>query len=112
MHMQNNQLKEPFQYEKIPLDTIDVKKERKARNTAGTIKRIWSYLAREKGKLLLVIFMVLISSAMALLGPFMIGMAVDDFIEPRQSSGLVTVIIWLFIIYVLHSLSIFLQNFW
>jgi ATP-binding cassette subfamily B protein len=110
--MQNNQLKEPFQYEKIPLDTIDVKKERKARNTAGTIKRIWSYLAREKGKLLLVIFMVLISSAMALLGPFMIGMAVDDFIVTRQSSGLVTVIIWLFIIYVLHSLSIFLQNFW
>src|SRR5690625_849446 len=69
--MQSNQLKEPFQYEKIPLDTINIKKERKAKNTTGTIKRIWSYLAREKVKLILVIIMVLISSAMALLGPFM-----------------------------------------
>lgn len=110
--MQSNQMKEPFQYEKIPLDTINVKKDRKARNTAGTIKRVWSYLARERIKLLLVIFMVMISSAMALLGPFMIGMAVDDFIVTRQTTGLVTLIIWLFIIYVMHSLSIFLQNFW
>ncbi|MFA1818916.1 ABC transporter ATP-binding protein [Virgibacillus oceani] len=110
--MQNNQMKEPFQYEKIPLDKINVKKERKARNTAGTIKRIWSYLARQKAKLLMVIFMVLISSAMALLGPFMIGMAVDDYIVSRESAGLVTLIIWLSIVYLLHSLSIFLQNFW
>src|SRR5690625_3718736 len=112
MHMQSNQMKEPFQYEKIPLDTINIKKERKAKNTVGTIKRVWSYLARERVKLLLVIFMVMISSAMALLGPFMIGMAVDEFIVTRQSSGLLTLIIWLFIIYALHSLSIFLQNFW
>ncbi len=110
--MQSNQLKEPFQYEKIPLDTININKERKAKNAAGTIKRIWSYLSREKFRLILVILMVLISSAMALLGPFLIGMAVDDFIVTRESTGLVTLIIWLFIVYVLHSVSIFLQNFW
>ncbi|WBX79950.1 ABC transporter ATP-binding protein [Virgibacillus salarius] len=110
--MRNNQLKQPFQYEKIPIDTIQVTSNKKAKDTAGTIKRIWAYLAREKVKLTLIILMVIASSSLSLLGPYMIGMAVDDFIVTKESAGLAALLIWLVFIYLFHSLAIFLQNFW
>ncbi len=52
----------------------------RAKNWSGTLLRIWNYLALRKAKLTLVLFMVVISSALALLGPYLIGVAVDDFI--------------------------------
>jgi len=110
--MPSNPWKEPFQYKKIPLESITTDKRKRAKNTTGTVKRIWSYLAREKIKLTLVILMVLISSAMALLGPYMIGMAIDDFIVTKQSAGLGMLLLWLIVIYIAHSVSIFMQNFW
>lgn len=110
--MLSKQLKQPFQYEKIPVSSVAAHKKKRAQDTVGTIQRIWSYLAKEKGKLTLVILMVIASSALGLVGPFMIGMAVDDFIVAKQTTGLVTLLIWLAIIYLLHSLSIFLQNYW
>lgn len=113
--MSTNQFKQPFQYEKIPIDTItydDQHDQDKASNMFATVKRIWSYLAREKYKLLLVIFMVVLSSGLSLLGPYMVGMAIDDFIVTKQSAGLGLLLIFLVLIYFGHSLSIFLQNFW
>lgn len=113
--MSINHFKEPFQYEKIPLNKLPkerIKKKRNTKDTAGTVKRIWSYLAREKRKLTLVILMVLISSGLSLLGPFMVGTAIDNYIEKKQSAGLGILLVWLVFIYLFHSLSIFLQNFW
>ncbi|GGK04950.1 putative ABC transporter ATP-binding protein YfiC [Lentibacillus kapialis] len=114
--MHTNGFKQPFQYKKIPIDDLRArqKKEKtdRARNTSGTVKRIWAYLAREKGMLLSVILMVIISSAMSLAGPFMVGKAVDDFIVTKEPSGLGMLLVWLLLIYVLHSLSVFLQNYW
>lgn len=110
--MQNSRLKQPFQYKRIPLDNISKDNKRRAKNTAGTIKRIWSYLAREKAKLITVILMVIISSGLALLGPYMIGMAIDDFIVTKESAGLGMLLVWLVVIYFFHSASIFLQNYW
>lgn len=112
MRMQNNQFKQPFQYKKISIESVSDQKKQRAENMTGTIKRIWSYLAQEKGKLFLVILMVLISSSMALLGPFMVGMAIDDFIVTKQATGLGMLLVWLIVIYISHSLSIFLQNYW
>lgn len=109
--MSSSQLKQPFQYEKITL-TSSSNKEKRAKNTFGTIKRIWTYLAEEKWKLTLVIFMVLMSSSLGLLGPFLVGMAIDDFIVTKQSAGLLLLIGWLLLIYLFHSGAIFLQNYW
>ncbi len=112
MHERSHPLKAPFQYEKIPIGRIHTGQKKRAKDTAGTVKRIWSYLAREKAKLGLVILMVLISAAMALLGPYMIGMAIDDFIVTKQSAGLGMLVVWLIIVYIAHSVSIFMQNYW
>ncbi|MUK88041.1 ATP-binding cassette domain-containing protein [Ornithinibacillus sp. L9] len=111
--MSIKQLKEPFQYKKIPIENIsDEIKQKRARNTAGTIKRIWSYLAREKAKLWLVILMVVMSSGLSLLGPFMVGMAIDDYIVEKEVAGLGTLVVGLLVVYLFHSLSIFMQNYW
>lgn len=107
-----NKLKQPFQYQRIPLENIDKKDKKRAKNTMGTIKRIWSYMAKEKGKLLLVILMVIASSGLALLGPYLIGMAIDDFIVTKKSAGLGMLLIGLLVVYLFHSLSLFLQNYW
>lgn len=110
--MSNSQLKQPFQYKKIPLDQVDIQNEKRAKNTWQTIQRIGTYLMKDKGKLMLVILMVIASSGLGLLGPYLIGMAIDDFIVTKQSAGLLTLIIWLILIYIGHSTAIFLQNFW
>src|SRR5690625_5349598 len=73
--MSSSQLKQPFRYEKIALDFNKARKEKRAKNTAGTIRRLSTYLATEKWKLLLVILMVLASSSLGLLGPYLVGMA-------------------------------------
>src|SRR5690625_2806620 len=114
--MSIKQIKQPFQYEKIPLDlktnNRDKKDTDKSVHTFQTVKRIWSYLAREKWKLTLVVLMVVLSSAMSLLRPFLVGKAVDDFIKVKEATGLPTLLIGLVIVYFLHSLSVFLQNYW
>src|SRR5690625_2930614 len=113
--MPNKQIKQPFQYEKIPLDLKIKKRDKndtdKSVHTFQTVKRIWSYLAREKWKLTLVVLMVVLSSAMSLLGPFLVGKAVDDFIKVKESTGLLTLLFGLLIVYFILYLSDFFLNY-
>ena len=110
--MSSSQLRQPFQYEKIPIDQVQIEQQHRPTNTWQTIKRIGTYLIQHKWKLLLVIMMVISSSALGLLGPYLIGMAIDDFIVTKQTAGLLTLIIWLVFIFIGHSTAIFLQNYW
>ncbi|MBM7619862.1 ATP-binding cassette subfamily B protein [Bacillus tianshenii] len=84
----------------------------KAKDWKGTIKRVWMYLGERKGLLAMVLLMVLASSALGLLGPFIVGMAIDNYIVERDSSGLINVLIGLVFIYIFYSLSTWLQNYW
>src|SRR5699024_1743273 len=110
--MSNNEFSRAFQYEKIPLDFSPKEKERRATNTKATLKRILMYLAAYRWKLTLVIFMVLLSSSLALLGPYLIGIAIDTYIVAKEVEGLLRLIGALLLIYLFYSLAIFLQNFW
>ncbi|MBN8202487.1 MULTISPECIES: ABC transporter ATP-binding protein [Bacillaceae] len=109
------QLKEPFQYKKIPLD-LNVEftkgKKPKSENINSTLKRVWTYLAYNQGLLSLVLLMVVISSAMGLLGPYLVGMAIDEYIVTKNSNGFIALLIWLGVIYVLNSLALWFQNYW
>lgn len=112
MAMLIKELIRPFQYEKIDLTSAETQNKKRAKDTRGTIKRIWTYLTAEKAKLFLVILMVLISTVLGLLGPYLIGRAIDLYIVTETNTGLKSLLIWLVFIYLSHSLSIFLQNFW
>src|SRR5690625_5274062 len=85
-HLSIKEIKKPFQYKKIPLDNTSNHKRKRSKNTAHTVKRIWSYLAKEKARLTVVIMLVLISSGLSLLGPYMIGMAIDNYIVTKQTA--------------------------
>lgn len=87
-------------------------KEDKAKDAKGTLLRLWGYLSRMKVILYLVILMVFISSAAALLGPFLVGKAIDEYIVTKETSGLMQLIFFLTAVYIFHSLSIWFQNYW
>lgn len=103
---------EPFVYEKIPLQTENHEEKTRAKNTWKTVKRIVSYFKPNRVTLFFVILMVIVSSLLGLLGPYLVGVAIDDFIVTKQTSGIMTLLISLFFVYLFHSLAIFLQNYW
>lgn len=78
----------------------------------GTIVRIGAYMSADKGLLALVFVMVLVSSVLGLLGPYLLGRAIDHYIVTPDASGLLWLIAVLASIYVVHSLSLWLQNYW
>ncbi|WP_078551465.1 ABC transporter ATP-binding protein [Bacillus alkalicellulosilyticus] len=108
------QLREPFQYKKIKLsdDQEHTKKQVKPTNWFTTIKRIWGYLAVKKGLLTTVFLMVIISSVLGLLGPFLIGMAIDQYIVTQEQQGILILLLVLLLAFVFHSVSLILQNYW
>src|SRR5690625_6786088 len=110
-HMSSSPLKQPFQYKKIKLDNIYNNKKSRAENTAGTMKRIGSYLLKEKGKLFLVILMVIMSSGLGLLGPYLVGMAIDEFIVEKETEGVLLLLFCLLFIYFLLYFFIFFNNY-
>ncbi len=87
-------------------------KSDKAKDAKGTLSRLWSYLSEMKVILYLVILMVFISSAAALLGPFLVGKAIDEYIVTKEASGLGVLVMVLIGIYILHSMSVWFQNYW
>lgn len=106
------ELTKPFHYKHIQLQTKAKKEKSRAKNVSSTLKRIWSYLSIKKGKLSLVLILVLVSSVLGLLGPVLVGYSIDHYILKNNLNGL-TFLIWsLVFIYLGYSVSLFLQNFW
>ncbi|WP_413375300.1 ABC transporter ATP-binding protein [Alkalihalobacillus sp. 1P02AB] len=112
------QLKEPFEYERIPIEQTPPQKQAgqtgkpKVENWYQTIKRVWSYLAVYKVQIFFILLLVVASSALALVGPFIVGRAVDFYLVSRETDFFVQVLIALALVYFLHSLTLWLQNFW
>ncbi|MBA2875329.1 ABC transporter ATP-binding protein [Thermaerobacillus caldiproteolyticus] len=87
-------------------------KKRHAKDSIGTLRRIWSFLSDQKGRFAAVVFMVIMSSGLSLLGPYVVGKAIDTYIVTKQTDGFVFVLAILVLIYLSLSLSTFLQNYW
>lgn len=106
------ELSKPFKYPKVKQEEPIQKKTVKPKNWFATITRVWSYLSLNKGLLSLVLLMVVLSSFLALLGPYLIGRVIDDYIVTKESSGFVKLLIALVAIYIVQSISLLLQNIW
>lgn len=111
-------LLEPFRH---PFPDIDLgqgapssgrRPKAKPKNWSATLVRIWHYLAKRKIKLALVLVMVLLSSAFSLLGPYLIGIAVDHYLEGGSSRVWLTFLAALSLTYIFYSLTSWLQNIW
>ncbi|MGN7478350.1 ABC transporter ATP-binding protein [Solibacillus silvestris] len=88
------------------------KKGERAQNWTYTLKRILDFVAEQKLLLFVVLLLVVASSALALIGPFIIGRLIDRFID---GSSLTQLDLWLYglaAVYLLYSLANYFQNYW
>jgi len=90
----------------------DGSKPQQAKNRIGTVKRIWSYLAVNHKLLLAVLVMVVVSSGLGLLGPYLLGRGIDEYIVTKDNYGILILLLSLGIVYILHSISLWYQNYW
>lgn len=88
------------------------KPKARAKNWKNTLLRIWRYLAYRKVQLSLVLLFVLISTGLSLLGPYMIGVAVDDYLEGSGGERWVWFLAGLAAVYIFGSLIGWLHNIW
>ncbi|MEK3766322.1 ABC transporter ATP-binding protein [Solibacillus sp. FSL K6-4121] len=88
------------------------KKGERAQNWTYTLKRILDFVAEQKILLFAVLFLVVLSSALALIGPFIIGRLIDQFIDGSSLSQLQYWLYGLAVIYLLYSLASYFQNYW
>ncbi|WP_142255338.1 ABC transporter ATP-binding protein [Bacillus sinesaloumensis] len=88
------------------------KKPQSSKDRIGTIKRIWAYLAVNHKLLIAVLAMVVASSGLGLLGPFLLGRGIDEYIVTNDHRGILLLLVGLGVVYILHSLSLWYQNYW
>ncbi len=87
------------------------KKKKRARDTKGTLLNIWNLIDEKRIQLIIVIFMIICSSILSLIGPFLIGRIIDTKIIPKDLSGLSTYIVIFLIVYVLLSVTSYIGSF-
>ncbi len=109
-------VRRPFGHEPIlTKEEITKKKDKKderAQNWKSTLLKIWKLVDEQRFLLIVVLALVFVSSALALLGPYLIGFIIDSYIVPQQFEGMGLVVFWLIFVYIGHSASLYLQNFW
>ena len=88
------------------------KRKERARNGFATVGRLWRYLAVRRWSIALVLCMVVLSTSLALLGPYLIGYMIDTYMGVHSSRSLGFMLLVLAAVYLLHSISLWLQNYW
>jgi len=88
------------------------KRGQRPKQWVPTLLRIWSYLAAHKRLLAAIFVMTAVSSTLGLLGPYLLGRAIDDFFVPGDYKGLVLLILVLGASYIAQGAAGWLQNFW
>lgn len=81
------------------------------KNTLATIKKLWSYLRRQRMGLIIVYISTFLSSVISLIGPYLIGKAIDKYIMPRDYNGLLWICLMMLGIYILGSVVSWVQSY-
>lgn len=81
----------------------------RAENSMATLKRIWTYLGRQRAGLFMVYAATLLGALATLAGPYFIGRAIDDYIIPRDYYGLVRICLLILGVYLLSSALTWIQ---
>lgn len=82
-----------------------------ARNTKGTVLRVWNYMGYQKAALTFVIFLVFVTTLLGLLGPYLMGVIIDQYIVPKDLNGTARMCLLLIAIYGVTVLLTWLQTF-
>lgn len=107
----------PFGYEPILTkddlkQAVKKKKGPRAADWKSTLLRLWKIVDEQRTLLIVVLLLVMLSSILALVGPYLIGQMIDNYVMHGKLSGLGKWIGVLIGIYILLAVSLFLQNYW
>ncbi|MFU8649283.1 ABC transporter ATP-binding protein [Lysinibacillus sp. RSDA_15] len=107
----------PFGYEPILTkddlqQAVKKKKGPRASDWKSTLLRLWKIVDEQRALLIVVLLLVMTSSILALVGPYVIGRMIDHYVMHGELAGLGKGIVLLMGIYMLLAVSLFLQNYW
>jgi ATP-binding cassette subfamily B multidrug efflux pump len=85
--------------------------EEKAKDARGTVLRLWDYLRHQRAALIATVLLVAGSSGTGLLGPYLTGRAIDEFIRPGDLPGLVRICALMIGVYLATSLLVWTQRY-
>lgn len=87
------------------------KPKEKAKDSKGTLKNLWAYLKADKKGILLVFFIVFITTALNITGPYLMKFAIDNYIITGINlPGLAKILLAMGITYLLAAGFTFLQQ--
>ncbi len=83
----------------------------KSKNTRETLLRLWSYIKRQRWALITSTTLVVITTIVSLLGPVLMGMAIDTFILKGDIPGLARLLVLMMVTYVIAAAGTWLQTY-
>jgi len=85
--------------------------QERAKDRRSTLRRVWGYLRMQKWALIIVTLLVAVSSGIELLGPYLLGRAIDDFIARHDLLGLGRTALMMIGVYLVSSSATYLQTY-
>jgi ATP-binding cassette subfamily B multidrug efflux pump len=82
----------------------------KAKNVRGTVLRLWDYLRAQRAALTVVSLLVVCTTAVTVVTPYFLGVAIDRFIVPGDFNGLLGLVALMAALYLVHGLATWLQS--
>ncbi len=83
----------------------------KSKDAKGTLRRLWAYLQRQKWVLIATVGLVLVTSLVDLIGPYLMGLAIDTYISKADLPGLARLLGWMGLSYVVAAGGTWLQTY-
>lgn len=83
----------------------------KPKNQKATLLRIWKYLSENRLGVTLTIVLVIIGSLLSLLGPYIIGLTIDDHILKGDIEGTIMMALFLAGVYTVSGVTTWLQQY-
>jgi ATP-binding cassette subfamily B multidrug efflux pump len=83
----------------------------RAEDVRGTMRRLWGYLSRQKWLLIGIVVLVALSSGLTLIGPYLMGIAIDVYILNGDVPGLIRTALLMIGAYGAASFAMWLQSY-
>jgi ATP-binding cassette subfamily B protein len=76
----------------------------KAQNPRQAMSRLFMYLGPFKVSLMIVLLFVLVYTTLGLVGPYLMGVAIDKYITGKDTTGLMHIALWMFWVYLFSNI--------
>ena len=94
-----------------PGPMLGVGRVERARDTGATILRLWGYLRLQRAALLLTGVLVVVTTGLNVLGPYLLGLAIDTYVLRGDLPGLARVCTAMLFVYANTAMLAWVQNY-